>query len=614
MPSVAVRTERYAGVAILLLALLAGGARLEAQAARPGGQAPRVARTPPVAGAGGGIATFETGQRPAVEIHVATTGDDATGDGSAGNPFRTIARGVQELVPGAAVRIHAGTYPGRVNVSDLSGTAEAPIWIGGVEGEARPVIEDASEGIHLTRVRYLVVHDLEVRQTDDNGINCDDGGDYANPDATRHVVFRDLYVHDVGGTGNQDCLKLSGVDDYYVLDSEFTRCGGGTSGSGIDHVGCHGGLIVGNTFHDLSANAVQCKGGSRDIEIRANRMVNAGARAVNIGGSTGFTYFRPPLSTSEPNYEARDIRIAANVIEGSEAPLAFVGCVECVAANNTIVDPTNWLLRILQETTTSGGYEFLPCSHNTVVNNLFYFDRDDLSAYRDINIGPNTEPETFAFSNNLWYAHDAPAESDPDLPVAETDGIIGQDPLLVDPSSGDYRPRSGSPAIGSGTAVAWVTHDYDGNPYNAPPSVGAFEGNPTIGEAVSKAASTTDARHGDLITYTVAIADLGAPPTVTHALIDRVPAGLSYVPDSLVASGGTVDDAGAPLLRWTGLLTPTPSVTVTYAVTVSTLVPQWATNTAVVGAPGYRGITRTATVRLNVMRVYLPLTLRSGVR
>jgi hypothetical protein len=55
-------------------------------------------------------------------------------------------------------------------------------------------------------------------------------------------------------------------------------------------------------------------------------------------------------------------------------------------------------------------------------------------------------------------------------------------------------------------------------------------------------------------------------------------------------------------------------VTVTYAVTVSTLVPQWATNTAVVGAPGYRGITRTATVRLNVTRVYLPLTLRSGVR
>jgi uncharacterized repeat protein (TIGR01451 family) len=607
MASVTVRIERHAGVLILALVLLPGVARPEAEAARHCAQAPRVA------GAAERISTFETGKRPTIEIHVATTGDDTTGDGSEGNPFRTIARGVQEVVPGAAVRIHAGTYPGRVNVSDLSGSAEAPIWIGGVKGETRPIIQDATEGIHLTRVRYLVVHDLEVRQTDYNGINCDDGGDYANPDATRYVVFRDLYVHHVGGTGNQDCLKLSGVDDYYVLNSEFTQCGGGTSGSGVDHVGCHSGLIVGNYFHDLSATAVQCKGASRDIEIRANRMVNAGARAVNIGGSTGFTYFRPPLSTTEPNYEARDIRIAANVIEGSETPLAFVGCVECVAANNTIVDPTNWLIRILQETTTSGGYEFLPCSNNTVVNNLFYFDRDDLSAYRDINIGPNTEPETFAFSNNLWYAHDDPAESEADLPVAETVGIVGEDPLLVDPSSGDYRLRSGSPAIGSGTAVAWVTGDYDGNTYNAPPSVGAFEGNPVV-EAVSKVASTTDARHGELITYTITIADLGAAPTVTHTLTDRVPAGLSYVPDSLAASGGTVDDAGAPLLRWTGLLTPTPSVTVTYAVTVSTLIPQRATNTAVVGAPGYQGITRTATVRLNRRHIYLPLTFRSWVR
>jgi uncharacterized repeat protein (TIGR01451 family) len=160
--------------------------------------------------------------------------------------------------------------------------------------------------------------------------------------------------------------------------------------------------------------------------------------------------------------------------------------------------------------------------------------------------------------------------------------------------------------------VAWVTHDYDGNPYSAPPSVGAFEGNLVV-EGLSKAASTTDARYGERITYTITIADLSAAPTATHVLTDRVPTGLSYVPDSLAASGGTVDEAGAPLLRWTGLLTPTPGVSVTYAVTVSTRVPQRATNTAVVGAPGYQGITRTATVRLNAMRVYLPLTLRSWV-
>jgi hypothetical protein len=53
--------------------------------------------------------------------------------------------------------------------------------------------------------------------------------------------------------------------------------------------------------------------------------------------------------------------VIANVMEGSVAPLAFVGAVDSLAANNTIVNPTHWLIRILQETTTSGSYQFLAC-------------------------------------------------------------------------------------------------------------------------------------------------------------------------------------------------------------------------------------------------------------
>lgn len=422
------------------------------------------------------VTTFETGKQPSREIHVAPTGNDTTGDGSAAAPYRTIGRAMQEAAPGVAIRIHTGTYAERVNVNDLAGSAEAPIWIGGVPGETKPVIAGGSEGLHLSRVRYLIVHNLEVRNTADNGINCDDGGDYANPDATRHVIFRNLYIHDVGGTGNQDCLKLSGVDDYYVLHSEFARCGGNRSGSGVDHVGCHGGLLLGNTFREMSGNAIQCKGGNEDIEIRANLIDGGGERAVNMGGSTGFTYFRPPLSTTTPNAEARNIRVVANVIRGSVTPLAFVGCVDCLAAHNTLINPENWLLRILQETTTTGAYEFLPCQNNRVINNLFYFERAALSTY--VSIGPNTAPATFTFAHNLWYAHDAPTQSAPTLPVTETGGVVGQNPRLVAPVAGDYHLQSGSPAIGAGQALPAVPYDFDGRPYQAAPSIGAFEGAP----------------------------------------------------------------------------------------------------------------------------------------
>ena len=157
--------------------------------------------------------TFERGLAPTREIHVATTGNDTTGNGSPAAPYRTIARATGLATPGTAVRIHPGNYPGGTYLSDLAGTAAAPIWIGGAPGEARPVVSGGGEGLHLTRVRHLVLHDLEVTGATGNGINCDDGGDYNNEDATRHVIFRGLRIHNIGTGGNQDALKLSGVND-----------------------------------------------------------------------------------------------------------------------------------------------------------------------------------------------------------------------------------------------------------------------------------------------------------------------------------------------------------------------------------------------------------------
>ncbi|MBI3201265.1 MAG: DUF1565 domain-containing protein, partial [Myxococcales bacterium] len=422
----------------------------------------------------GDVKTFADGLTPSKEVHVATTGNDATGDGSAGKPFKTLGKAAQGVAAGTAIRIHAGTYPGGTFLSNLSGSATAPIWIGGAPGEAAPVIDGGGEGLHLSRVRYTVLHDLEVTGSTQNGINVDDAGEYANADATRFVVFQKLSVHDVGSGGNQDCLKLSGVNDFWVLDSKLAKCGGGGAGSGIDHVGCHRGLIARSTFTDITGNAVQAKGGSEDLEVRACRMQNAGERAVNMGGSTGLQFFRPPLSASGPNFEAKNIRVVANVIVGSASALAFVGCVECLAAHNTIVDPTNWLLRILQETTTGGGYTFLPAQKGRFVNNLVYFDRSDLSTW--VNVGPNTDAASFQFQNNLWYAHDAPAQSKPgNLPATETGGISGTDPALVAPASGDYSIPKTSAAAGKGATGVGVKADVTGKCYAVPPSLGAYE-------------------------------------------------------------------------------------------------------------------------------------------
>ena len=420
-------------------------------------------------GACGAISTFADGLTPAREIHVATNGT-ANGDGSAGSPVNSVQRGIQLATPGTAVRIHAGTYAGGAFVTATQGMATAPIWIGGMPGEARPVIEGGADAMHLVRPRYLVIHDLEIRNQTANGLNVDDGSQYANQDAARYVVFRNLFIHDIGSGGNQDCLKLSGLNDYRVLDSRFARCGGGGSGSAVDHVGCHRGLLARNLLEDLQGNGIQSKGGSEDIEIRWNRINNGGERAVNMGGSTGTEFFRPPL-TNGSNFEARNIRAIANVFVGSTVPIAFVGCVDCLAANNTIVDPDNWIVRILQETVSDASYTFLPAQNGRFVNNIVYFSRAALSTY--VNVGPNTQANTFVFRNNVWFAHDNAGQSTPTgLPSAETGGIYGQNPALVTPA---YSIPSSSPAAGVGIRLTEVTGDYNGRCYLDPPSAGAFE-------------------------------------------------------------------------------------------------------------------------------------------
>jgi len=423
--------------------------------------------------------TFADGLAPSRELHVATTGSDIAGDGSLQRPFATPARAAAIATPGTAVRIHPGEYLGGVHLSGLHGLETAPIWIGGVPGLPRPLLRGGTSGLQLSAVRSIVLHDLEFAGASGNGVNADDAGDYDNPEAARFLVFQRLLIRDVGGSGNQDGLKLSGVRDFWVVDCEIARTGGAGSGSLIDLVGCHRGLISGCYLHHASGNALQAKGGTSGVVLRWSRLEECGQRAVNIGGSTGPEFFRPPLSTAEPNAEARDVHVVANVIQGATAAVAFVGAVGCSASNNTIISPHNWILRVLQESTTTPQHRFLPCGGNTFENNLVYFERADLSTH--LNIGPGTDPQSFTFAHNLWFAYDNPASSDPALPVAELNPVIGLDPGLSTPRpqpGGDYDIDPDGPAARAGRAPAaraLAFADFARRCFRQAPSIGAYE-------------------------------------------------------------------------------------------------------------------------------------------
>ena len=423
--------------------------------------------------AGAAPGPFPFSAQPLASLHVATNGNDTSGTGAPAQPFRTLARAAQDAAPGTELILQPGLHTPGAFLYDLHGSTSHPIWIRGASPTNRPVINGGSEGLHLVRARHVMIKDLEIANASANGINCDDGGDYANPEASAFLVFSNLVIRDIGGGGNQDGIKLSGIRDFYVFDVDLARCGGAGSGSGIDMVGCHRGVIQGGVFRDLSGNAIQAKGGTTDIEIRRCVFSNAGHRALNIGGSTGFEFFRPPLSTNQPNAEARDIRVYSSLFIGATAAVAFAGSVDCIVANNTFIEPTRWVIRILQETTTAGAYVFQPCGSNTFRNNIVYYRHDTLNRY--VNEGAGTAPASFRVDHNLWFAYDNPAAPAYALPGLTTNNRTGLNPLLASAASNNYRITVASPAATQGVHHAGATLDLAGATFLRPPSLGAYE-------------------------------------------------------------------------------------------------------------------------------------------
>ena len=245
----------------------------------------------------------------------------------------------------------------------------------------------------------------------------DDGGDLANP--VTGITIEHVEISDIGPKGNHDGIKCSGHDKLTIRECTIT----GWGGQGIDFVGCHQSMITGCRFTGkegfTASAAVQLKGGTSDVMVEKCHFTNAGERPLNIGGSTGMPFFRPQGA----KHEAARIIARDNIIEGSLCAAAFVGVDGAGFSGNTILFPTKWIFRILQETKEPG---FAPCRDVLLKDNRIVFRRSQVQI--EVNIGDGTAPETFRFESNRWFAEDRPQSSKPRLPVEEKNGIHGVDP------------------------------------------------------------------------------------------------------------------------------------------------------------------------------------------
>lgn len=341
---------------------------------------------------------------------------------------------------GTKILLESGTYAGGIVQARLRGTLEKPVLIAAANPERPPVIQGGASGLQLSSPEYVELKDLIFTEATANGLNIDDSGSSETP--AHHVVLRNIVVRQVGPRGNRDGIKLSGLKEFLVEDCRVEQWG--SSGSAIDMVGCQEGVIRGCRYLDAGgdfANGVQTKGGSQKIVIQRCRFENAGGRALNIGGHTGLPYFRP----KPQNFEARDITVEDCEIRGGVSAICFVGVDGAVVRHNTIVRPTRWAIRILQENVDG---RFVPCCDGRFEKNVVVFRSDEMRQL--VNIGGQTSPETFQFTGNVWYCADRPGDTRRlvELPGDEKESRYGTEADFRNSRDGDYRlkePAADSP-------------------------------------------------------------------------------------------------------------------------------------------------------------------------
>lgn len=374
--------------------------------------------------------------------------------------YSNIRNAANQVKAGDTIYVYSGIYSGGMAIANLQGTAKDYIYIIGEENQD-VIIKGGSNSIQFSDAKYLKIENLIFEEQTGNGLNIDDAVSIDTP--TEFITISNCKFRNMAASGNNDQLKLSGLDNFIIENCRFEN--GAAGGSGIDMVGCHKGIIRNNYFTNLGSNAIQAKGGTQYIEISANYFENCGQRTLNLGGSTGLEFFRP----LDAKFEAADLQVYSNVFIGSFAPIAYVGSVRVDVINNTIINPERWVMRILQETVDESRFE--KCGNNRFENNIIYFGNISTEA----NVGSNTAPETFTIKNNFWYNHQNPNWQRPNLPVEEENQKVKINPEFVDFDNKNYNIKENSQAKHYINYEDKPIFDINGNRYESPRSAGAFE-------------------------------------------------------------------------------------------------------------------------------------------
>jgi hypothetical protein len=360
-------------------------------------------------------------------------------DGSGGNdhwagtkerPWRTVGKALRSVpLSGSTILLHGGTYPGEfrwsragnpLNPVTLRAYRTGRVHMTGVAGKDLPAI-------WVYRGSGLRVEGFDIHVGSADGIRIEDSHD---------IEIRRCNVHHTGAmgvlvvgtgktapTGNRN-IQLWGnyfhdnggafvqQDPYWAKGTHSVYWGAvSDSGDGIDHTTV-GGIIANNVFYDQPYGRQLQLGSQVDGTIVTNNTFNRAYQADPAAGDAVVFY------GEGTRFDTRNVLVV----------------------NNIIVDNAHHGI------TGSGGNAVMQT--NVVRNNLAWKNRDG-------NFEPlyNGQIRLFTLRSN----------------------ITGVAPRFMRSSSGDFRLRSSSPAIGRSIPAYTPATDLLGHARKARPDLGALE-------------------------------------------------------------------------------------------------------------------------------------------
>ena len=224
-------------------------------------------------------------------FYVSPAGSDA-GDGSEGNPWRTIARAIKAAGPGVTINLRGGVYREAVTLEGQGGTEGRPLTLQSADGE-RAVLDgefSADTGVAI-RVPHVVIRGLEIRNYSQNGI-------MVLGRQSHHVLIEKNVIHHISsslkGEGKSGArgIWVLGVSDCRIRQNTIYFVVGNNESFGVlfdvrsaYRNPIHNAVVERNLFYLIDKSGVRIVDNTHDIADDTNNRCYVLADPARIRGN-----------------------------------------------------------------------------------------------------------------------------------------------------------------------------------------------------------------------------------------------------------------------------------------------------------------------------------------